>query len=92
MDDIYIDRRGIGTAIDGDIVEVRLIQGRRRDGKSEGLVENVVERAHEEIVGQFMHQHKGGCRDRRATKKSTATFTFRASIRRKKYAMTPGWR
>ncbi|MBN1517581.1 ribonuclease R [Candidatus Sumerlaeota bacterium] len=56
--DIFIDRRNLGTAMDGDRVEIRLIGERR--GRQEGVVERVLERRHTFLVGQYTRQRKGG--------------------------------
>ncbi|MBI3501603.1 MAG: ribonuclease R [Bacteroidetes bacterium] len=47
--DIYVAPRNTQTAIDGDKVKVRLIQGRNK--KPEGIIEEVIERAKSEFVG-----------------------------------------
>ena len=50
--DVYLHDRALGSAMDGDEVLVR-ITGTRRDGKPEGAVAEILERAHEALVGQF---------------------------------------
>lgn len=50
--DVFIAERNIGNALNGDRVEIKLLQ--RKKGKSkEGEVINVIERKHSEIVGKL---------------------------------------
>ena len=51
-DDVHIHERQLHSAMDGDLVLVRPA-GRRRDGKPEGVVTEVIERAHRQITGRF---------------------------------------
>jgi ribonuclease R len=51
--DIYMHERQLHGAMDGDRVLVR-ISGERRDGKREGVVAEVVERAHLHITGRYV--------------------------------------
>jgi ribonuclease R len=50
--DVWIHERQLHGAMDGDRVLVR-ISGERRDGKREGVVAEVVERAHHRITGRY---------------------------------------
>lgn len=57
--DVFIPPHGIGEAMHGDRVRVRLVQsqrGRHRPGRVEGRILGVERRAHATIVGQF---HRG---------------------------------
>ncbi len=56
--DIYIPRKGMAQALDGDSVEV--ILGSRAGDRREGRILRVVRHAHEKIVGQFLHTGDGG--------------------------------
>lgn len=49
--DIFINSSGMGKAMNGDIVKVRLIKRRRKNGRMEGEVMDVVHRAKTEFVG-----------------------------------------
>lgn len=49
-DDIFIEKRNLKDALDGDTVSVKLKHG-RRSGKPEGEVSQVLKRAHETLVG-----------------------------------------
>jgi ribonuclease R len=51
-DDVHIHERQLHSAMDGDLVLAR-ISGHRRDGKPEGVVTEVIERAHHHITGRF---------------------------------------
>jgi ribonuclease R len=56
LDDIFISARNIGTAFDGDIVEVVLFA--KQKGKNiEGQIINVIERKRKEIIGT-LHKSK----------------------------------
>ncbi|MEO1450080.1 MAG: RNB domain-containing ribonuclease, partial [Bacteroidota bacterium] len=50
-DDIFISPSSTGKAMNGDTVKVRVLQRRRRNGKQEGQVEEVLKRARTTIVG-----------------------------------------
>ncbi|MEE4360311.1 MAG: ribonuclease R [Pseudomonadales bacterium] len=50
--DVYLHERQLHSAMDGDRVLVR-ISGARRDGKREGVVTEIVERAHPRITGRY---------------------------------------
>ncbi len=50
--DVYLHERQMHGAMDGDRVLVR-IAGERRDGKREGVVAEIVERAHEHMTGRI---------------------------------------
>ena len=56
--DIYVPRKGMGQALDGDTVEVVL--GARKQERREGRILRVTRHAHERIVGQFLHTGDGG--------------------------------
>lgn len=56
--DIYIPRKGLGQALDGDWVEALI--GSRRGKQPEGRILRVVRHAHERIVGQYLHTGDGG--------------------------------
>ncbi len=51
-EDVYLHERQLHSAMDGDRVLVR-ISGERRDGKREGVVAEIVERAHPRMTGQI---------------------------------------
>ncbi len=54
--DVFIAGKNLGTALDGDIVEVILFEQKR--GKNiEGAISNIIERARKEIVGT-LHKSK----------------------------------
>ncbi len=50
--DVYLHERQLHSAMDGDRVLVR-ISGERRDGKREGVVAEVVDRAHARMTGRI---------------------------------------
>ena len=50
-DDVHVHERQLHTAMDGDLVLVR-VAGHRRDGKPEGVVAEVIERVHR-VTGRF---------------------------------------
>ena len=50
--DIYVPGDGMGSAMHGDRVEVRVVRA-KRDGRLEGRIHRVVERAHKTVVGEF---------------------------------------
>ncbi|MBI3894781.1 MAG: VacB/RNase II family 3'-5' exoribonuclease [Acidobacteria bacterium] len=50
--DIFIGAEGMGSAIHGDRVQVSDLRI-RRNGRAEGRIQKVLERAHETIVGEF---------------------------------------
>ena len=50
-DDIFIGSGAMGKAMDGDLVKVKLLRQRRRNGKPEGEVVEVVQRARTQFVG-----------------------------------------
>jgi ribonuclease R len=50
--DIYVRAEGMGSAMHGDRVEVRVVRA-GRGGRLEGLVHRVVERAQKTLVGEF---------------------------------------
>ncbi len=51
VDDIYISSKRLGHALDGDTIEIKLRRSNRRDGRMEGEVVNVIERACEDFIG-----------------------------------------
>jgi ribonuclease R len=51
-DDVFIPAKATGTAMEGDIVAIRILSA-SRDGRSEGAVEEVVQRAKREFVGTY---------------------------------------
>lgn len=61
QDDIYIDKKHVGTAMHGDTVCVELFDCPSRKGRSaEGTVVNVLERSMSHVVGTFMKSKKYG--------------------------------
>lgn len=60
QDDVYIAAENQGTAMHNDKVRVRLLKSRRRDGKPEGLVVEVLERANTTVVGTYDRQKAFG--------------------------------
>jgi ribonuclease R len=50
--DIFIPPDGMGSAMHGDRVEVRVVRA-KRDGRLEGRIHRVVERANKTVVGEF---------------------------------------
>jgi ribonuclease R len=50
--DIFIPPGGMGSAMHGDRVEVRVVQS-KRDGRLEGRIHRVTERANKTVVGEF---------------------------------------
>ncbi len=50
--DIFIPRDGIGSAMHGDRVELRVVRS-RPGGRVEGRIHRVLERAHKTVVGEF---------------------------------------
>jgi ribonuclease R len=50
--DIYISPRAIGDAMDGDRVRVQ-IQAIKANGRREGIITQILERAHHQVVGRF---------------------------------------
>ena len=57
-EDVLIERSNLMGAMDGDRIEVKLLGGQR--GRNTGAVVNVLERAHEKVVGKFLHDPRGG--------------------------------
>ncbi|MFH0792997.1 MAG: ribonuclease R [bacterium] len=57
-EDVLIERSNLMGAMDGDRIEVRCLEGQR--GRHTGVIVNVVERAHEKVVGKFLHDPRGG--------------------------------
>ncbi|RMG36372.1 MAG: ribonuclease R [Planctomycetota bacterium] len=58
--DIYVSRRNLGDAQDGDEVLVRLLKRRRAGGQRCGRVEEIVERATSTFVGTYDVEHGEG--------------------------------
>jgi ribonuclease R len=56
--DLYIARENLGDAIHGDRVLARIIR-RRADGRAEGRVVQILERAHPTLVGLFRYGPHG---------------------------------
>jgi ribonuclease R len=50
--DIYISPRGMADAMDGDRVMVQIV-AMKADGRREGIITQVQERAHRQVVGRF---------------------------------------
>jgi ribonuclease R len=50
--DIFVPPGGMGSAMHGDRVEVRVVRA-KRDGRLEGRIQRVVERANKTVVGEF---------------------------------------
>lgn len=59
LEDIYIPKQYIATALDGDSVQVELFQTTKQgdDKKLEGKIIAVIARAEKRIVGQFVKYH-----------------------------------
>lgn len=59
--DIYISPRSMGDAMDGDRVQVQ-IRAIKSGGRREGIITQVLERAHHQVVGRFEQERigKGG--------------------------------
>ncbi len=56
-EDVFVPRRHLGSAVDGDRVAVRV--ERRRPGRNpEGRLVRILDRAHDRVVGVF-HQRRG---------------------------------
>ena len=51
-DDVFIPAKVTGTAMEGDLVAIRILSA-SRDGRSEGAVEEIVQRAKREFVGTY---------------------------------------
>lgn len=58
-DDIFIPQRSLGTVLNGDIVKVRTVNLRNREGKRIGEILEVVQRARTELVGILKHESRG---------------------------------
>lgn len=56
-EDLFVHQRNVGDALDGDVVEVEILQGSKGP---EGRIAAVRERAHESLVGQLRHTGRGG--------------------------------
>jgi ribonuclease R len=50
--DIYISPRSMGNAMDGDRVKVQIL-AIKADGRREGVIGEVLDRAHRQVVGRF---------------------------------------
>jgi ribonuclease R len=50
--DIFVPQGGMGSSMHGDRVEVRVVRS-KRDGRLEGRIHRVVERANKTVVGEF---------------------------------------
>ena len=57
-EDLYIHRSNLGSALDGDRVEVEIFTGHK--GRKEGRVCDILAHAHEHIVGQFKRMGGSG--------------------------------
>jgi len=51
-DDVFIPAKATGTAMEGDVVAIRILSA-SRDGRSEGAVEEILQRARREFVGTY---------------------------------------
>lgn len=60
LEDIFIRKDGVGTAMHKDKVLVRLIRSEISGRKAEGEVEQIIERANPEIVGTIRLEGAGG--------------------------------
>lgn len=49
--DVFIAARSLGKALNGDLVKVKMLRRRRSEGRPEGEIEEVLERARTEFVG-----------------------------------------
>ncbi len=56
-DDVFIPPSGILSAMDGDRVRLRITKGKRSD-RTEGVIEEIIERAKRQFVGTFQLQGK----------------------------------
>lgn len=52
-EDVFIPAASVGSALDGDLVEVRLLKSTRADGDYEGRVENILERHRRQFSATF---------------------------------------
>ncbi|MFK7926479.1 MAG: ribonuclease R [Bacteroidia bacterium] len=57
--DIFINPSNTGKALNGDTVKVKILSRRRREGKKEGEVVDVIERSKTEFVGIVSEEVKG---------------------------------
>lgn len=58
-DDVFIGASSMDKALNGDIVEVRLTRSRRKGGRQEGEVINIIQRAQTKFVGVVEESMKG---------------------------------
>jgi ribonuclease R len=58
--DIYIPADGMGSALNGDRVEVQVVRA-KGDGRREGRILRVIERAQKTVVGQFRCGQRYNC-------------------------------
>jgi ribonuclease R len=54
--DVVIEPENLGTALNGDIVEVK-VGGKNRDGRTAGTITNIIERATDIFVGTVYEEH-----------------------------------
>ncbi len=57
--DIFINPSNTGKALNGDTVKVKILARRRREGKKEGEVVEIIERSKTEFVGVVSEEVKG---------------------------------
>ena len=58
-EDIFIAPRNLNGAMNGDTVNVRVMQTRSKEGKTSGEVTKIIQRARTEFVGTVMRSPKG---------------------------------
>lgn len=58
-DDIFIAPRGMGKALNGDAVKIRLTRRRGNGQRAEGEILEVISRAHEQYIGRIEKVHGG---------------------------------
>ncbi len=61
-EDVFIPARYLDTVMDGDRVALRVVRSTRqgRAGRSEGRIVQVLERAHQELLGRYEVHHRQG--------------------------------
>jgi ribonuclease R len=59
-EDVFVPARHLGAVMDGDRVAVRIVRSGRpgRPGRSEGRIVQVLERAHQELLGRYELHHR----------------------------------
>lgn len=61
-EDVFVPARYLDTVMDGDRVALRIVRSTRqgRAGRSEGRIVQVLERAHQELLGRYEVHHRQG--------------------------------